>query len=81
MNNVIFDWKIQEIERTANECKGRLHELDSLRGDMGRLEQSLREARSEVEGLRNELQDNREKLNALELDFEYYKSQNSPPHD
>ena len=54
--SVLFDWKIQDIERTANEAKNRLHEVDSLRGDVGRLEHSLREVRAEVDWLRNELQ-------------------------
>jgi len=64
--SIHFQWKIEEIERTANEAKRRLYELDSLCHDMGRLEHSLREIRAEVIGLRDELQTAQEKLRRLE---------------
>jgi len=60
------DWKIRDIERKADEASRRLHELDSLRSDVGSLERSLREARSETDGLRNELQANQERTARLE---------------
>lgn len=61
-----FDWKIDDIERTANEAKRRLYELDSLRSDVGNLEHSLREARAETYGLRDELRSTQDRLNQLE---------------
>lgn len=64
--SVLFDWKIQDIERTANEAKNRLYELDSLRRDVGSMEYSLRDSCSEVDGLRNELHSCQERIQQLE---------------
>lgn len=46
-----YDWRIDAIEQKANAAAPR-HEVDALRGDVDRLEHSLREARAEVDGLR-----------------------------
>ena len=51
-----FEWRIQDIERTANRAESRLYELDSLRSDVGSLEHTVRELRTEIDDLRNELQ-------------------------
>ncbi len=51
-----FDWAIQAIERKADEAIRRLHEIDALRSDVGRLERTIREIRTEIDGLRNEFQ-------------------------
>ena len=51
-----FEWRIQDIERTANRAESRLYELDSLRSDVGSLEHTVRELRTEIDGLHNELQ-------------------------
>ena len=51
-----FEWRIQDIERTANRAESRLYELDSLRSDVGSLEHTVRELRAEIDGLRAELQ-------------------------
>lgn len=64
--SVLFDWKIQDIERTANEAKNRLYELDSLRSDVGNLEHSLREARAVADGLRDELHTTQDRMTQLE---------------
>lgn len=64
--SVLFDWKIRDIENTANEAKRRLHELDTLRSDVDRMEHSLRETRTEADGLRNELKTSQERVNQLE---------------
>lgn len=64
--SVLFDWRIQDIERTANEAKNRLHEIDSLRGDVGRLECAVRETRAEADGLRDELRAAQERMNHME---------------
>ena len=51
-----FEWRIQDIERTANRAESRLYELDSLRSDVVGLEHTVRELRAEIDGLRAELQ-------------------------
>ena len=50
-------WKLEAIERKADEAHRRLYELDSLRSDVGSLERTNRELSSTVDGLRYELQD------------------------
>lgn len=62
------DWKLADIERKADAAAARLHELDSIHSDVGRLESSLRESRAEVDGLRarcEELQANIERLHDI----------------
>ena len=56
-----FEWRIQDIERTANRAEGRLHELDSLRSNVDSLEHTVRELRTEIDGLRDELQASQER--------------------
>ena len=51
-----FEWRIQDIERTANRAESRLYEIDSLRSDVGSLEHTVLELRAEIDGLRAELQ-------------------------
>lgn len=51
-----FEWRINDIERGVNEAKRRLYEIDTLHSDVSRLEHSLREARTEIDGLRSEIQ-------------------------
>lgn len=50
-----YDWRIDEIERLARNAAPS-HEVASLRGDVGRLECSLREASAEIAGLRAQLE-------------------------
>jgi len=47
---MIGQYELERIERTTNQNRDRLHELDSLRSDVGRLEDSLQEARYVTEG-------------------------------
>ena len=56
-----FEWRIQDIERTANRAEDRLHELDSLRSNVDSLEHTVRELRAEIDGLRTELQNSQER--------------------
>jgi len=49
-NLMIGQYELERIERTTNQNRDRLHELDSLRSDVGRLEDSLQEARYVTEG-------------------------------
>jgi len=60
------DWKLREIEQKADNANNRLHELDSLHGDVDRLERSNRELRSHFDGLRNEFQACLERLRMME---------------
>jgi predicted nucleic acid-binding Zn-ribbon protein len=68
--SVLFDWKIRDIENTSNEAKRRLHELDTLRSDVDRMEHTLWETRAEADGLRNELQAWQERMTRLEAALE-----------
>ena len=56
-----FEWRIQDIERTAKRAEDRLHELDSLRSDVVSLEHTVRELRAEIDGLRAEFQTSQER--------------------
>ena len=53
---MLLEWRLKDVEDTANEAKRRLWEIDSLRSDVGRLECALRESRAEVDGLRAQLE-------------------------
>ena len=56
-----FEWRIQDIERTAKRAEDRLHELDSLRSNVDSLEHTVRELRTEIDGLRDELKTSQER--------------------
>ncbi len=66
MSNVLFDWRIRDIEQAANEAKSRLWELNALRSDVDRLDDTMRETRAEADGLRAELVSTQDRLNRLE---------------
>ena len=51
-----FEWRLADIERKADEAARLLHELDSLRSDVGSAKRSIGELRAEIDGLRNEFQ-------------------------
>lgn len=53
---MLFEWRIKDIERKADEAARRLYEIDALRSDVGRLEHTNRELRAEIDVLRAELQ-------------------------
>lgn len=59
------EWRISDIERSLRDKVDR-HELSSTNGDVARLEDSIRELSSLVDGLRYELQTCKEKLNYFE---------------
>ena len=64
--SILFDWRIQDIEKAANEAKSRLWELNALRSDVGGLERAVREVRAEADGLRDELRAAQERMTQLE---------------
>ena len=55
-SHILEEWRIRDVEQKVEHATHRLYELDSLRSDVGSLEHSLREIRSEIDGLRAELQ-------------------------
>lgn len=77
--SVLFDWKIRDIENAANEAKSRLWELNALRSDVDRLEHTLRETRSEADGLRAELSSAQDRLAQLEARIEEMANDPSVP--
>lgn len=77
MSNVLFDWRIRDIEQAANEAKSRLWELNALRSDVDRLDDTMRETRAEADGLRAELVSTQDRLNRLESLIEQITQRNS----
>lgn len=53
---MLFEWRIKDIERKADEAARRLYEIDALRSDVGRLESANGGLRAEIDVLRAELQ-------------------------
>jgi predicted nucleic acid-binding Zn-ribbon protein len=61
-----YEWRINDIERAANEATRRLHELDAIRSNVDRVECALRESRAEADGLRRELETASQRIEQLE---------------
>jgi predicted nuclease with TOPRIM domain len=66
---ILHEWRLQDIERAAHEAKNRLYELTALRSDVDRMEQTLRELRSDVNGLRASANAEQDRLTRLESAF------------
>lgn len=49
--HILEEWRIQAIEQKADQANRRLYELDTLRGNVDRLEHTDRELRSLIDGL------------------------------
>lgn len=60
-----FEWRLQDIERKADEALRIKHEVATLRSDVDNLERANRELGSTVDGLRIELQALQEALESL----------------
>lgn len=58
------EWRINDIEREVR-GKADSHEVSTLSSDVGRLERANGEIRSEVDGLRNELQSLQDQIERL----------------
>ena len=54
--HILQEWRINDIESKAERAASRLYELDTLRSDVANLERANGELRSEVDGLRHEIQ-------------------------
>ena len=73
-------YELEKTERTANEARNRLHELDSLRRDVDNLEYSLREARTVGDGLRDELRSTEERISQIEARMQEFLEANVQEH-
>lgn len=49
--HLLEEWRIRDIEQKADQANRRLYELDTLRGNVDRLEYTNRELRSLIDGL------------------------------
>lgn len=58
------EWRVDEIERNLSR-KADSYEVSTLSSDVGRLERANGELRSEVDGLRNELQTCKDQIERL----------------
>lgn len=67
---MLFEWRIQDIERKATHAEQRLHELDAFNGRLVSLEYSLREIRADCLGIRAELEAQDYRIRELEQRFE-----------
>lgn len=69
-DDVRTEWRINDIERALHQ-KADNHEIHSLRGTVDRLEHSMRDLGSMVDGLRSELkasqEENRRLIERLEI--------------
>jgi predicted nucleic acid-binding Zn-ribbon protein len=65
-----YEWRINDIERAANEANRRLHELDTLRSNVDRVECALRASRAEADGLRSLLETASQRIEQLESQME-----------
>jgi predicted nucleic acid-binding Zn-ribbon protein len=63
--NIRDDWRLDDIERKADEANSRLYELDSLRSSVDNLDRENREISSVVNDLRYELETLREDMRQL----------------
>lgn len=60
------EWRIRDVEQKADRASSRLHELDSLRSDVGSLERANRELCTCIDGLRYALDATLDRIAALE---------------
>ena len=60
MPDIRDEWRLQAVERKAEESNRRLYEIDSLHSTVNQLENAVRELQSDIK--------------ALNSDLEYYKN-------
>ena len=65
--HILEEWRLRDIEQKAERATSRLWELDTLKSDMANLEHTLRETRSILDELRNEIQRQEIRINELPL--------------
>ena len=54
--SILDDWKLRDIEKKADDALRRCDEMHSLRSDISRLERTNGEFRTEIDGLRSQLE-------------------------
>jgi len=64
--HILEEWRIRDIEQKAERASSRLYEIDSLKSDVGSLEHSIREIRTECDALRSELQTQADRITVIE---------------
>lgn len=64
--HVLQRWEIEGMINNAVSNLAKDFEVRAVRGDVDRLEHSLREARAEADGLRNELQELRQSFGTIQ---------------
>ena len=65
--HILEEWRLRDIEQKADRATSRLWELDALKSDVANLEHTLRETRSVLDELRNEIQRQEIRINELPL--------------
>lgn len=65
--HILEEWRLRDIEQKADKATSRLWELDTLKSDVANLEHTLRETRSILDELRNEIQRQEIRINELPL--------------
>ena len=65
--HILEEWRLRDIEQKADRATSRLWELDTLKNDVANLEHTLRETRSVLDELRNEIQRQEIRINELPL--------------
>lgn len=65
--HILEEWRLRDIEQKADRATSRLWELDTLKNDVANLEHTLRETRSILDELRNEIQRQEIRINELPL--------------
>ena len=63
--HILEEWRLRDIEQKADRATSRLWELDTLKNDVANLEHTLRETRSILDELRNEIQRQEIRINEL----------------
>ena len=65
--HILDEWRLRDIEQKAERATSRLWELDTLKSDVGSLEHTVRELRSILDELRNEIQRQEITINELSV--------------
>jgi polyhydroxyalkanoate synthesis regulator phasin len=61
-----IEWRINDVENKAEQAVSRIYEIDEARRNVDSLERSLRESRSEIDGLRSRLQACEDRIRQIE---------------
>jgi len=70
---MIFEWKLNDIERKASEALRRCDEMRTINSNVDSLERANREIRSDIDGLRAQLQAAQDSLIQLQQEISVIK--------